>query len=100
MVTAADELVASIASGKLDIALVPANVASVLYNKTEGGISVIDINTLGVLYIVSADDSIKSVADLKGRTVYLTGKGTTPRLCDSIPVKSKWLIGTGRKTGI
>ena len=78
MVTAADELVASIASGKLDIALVPANVASVLYNKTEGGISVIDINTLGVLYIVSADDSIKSVADLKGRTVYLTGKGTTP----------------------
>ena len=78
MVTAADDLVASIASGKLDIALVPANVASVLYNKTEGGISVIDINTLGVLYIVSADDSIKSVADLKGRTVYLTGKGTTP----------------------
>lgn len=78
MVTAADELVASIASGKLDIALVPANVASVLYNKTEGGVSVIDINTLGVLYVVSADTSIKSIADLKGRTVYLTGKGTTP----------------------
>lgn len=78
MVTAADELVASIASGKLDIALVPANVASVLYNKTEGGVSVIDINTLGVLYVVSADTSVKSIADLKDRTVYLTGKGTTP----------------------
>lgn len=78
MVTAADELVASIASGKLDIALVPANVASVLYNKPEVGISVIDINTLGVLYVVSSDASVKSIPDLKGRTVYLTGKGTTP----------------------
>lgn len=78
MVTAADELVASVASGKVDIALLPANVASVLYHKTKGGISVIDINTLGVLYIVSSDSSIKTMADLKGKTIYLTGKGTTP----------------------
>lgn len=78
MVTAADELVAQVASGKLDIALVPANVASVLYNKTKGGVSVIDINTLGVLYVVSADGSIRTLADLRGKTVYLTGKGTTP----------------------
>lgn len=78
MVTAADELVSSIASGKTDIALVPANVASVLYNKTKGGVSVIDINTLGVLDVVTADPSIQSIADLKGKTVYLTGKGTTP----------------------
>lgn len=78
MVTAADELVAMVVSGKLDIALLPANVASVLYNKTDGGISVIDINTLGVLNIVSADSTIKSIADLKGKTVYMTGKGTVP----------------------
>lgn len=78
MVTAADELVAMIASGKLDIALLPANVASVLYNKTDGGISVIDINTLGVLNIVSADKTIKSLSDLKGKTIYMTGKGTVP----------------------
>lgn len=78
IVTAADELVASVASGKLDIALIPANVASILYTKTEGGITAIDINTLGVLYIVSADESIKSITDLKGKTLYLTGKGTTP----------------------
>lgn len=78
MVTAADELLAKMVSGDLDIALVPANVASVLYNKTEGGIAVIDINTLGVLDIVASDDSIKSIADLKGRTLTLTGKGTTP----------------------
>ena len=78
MVTAADELLTMMVKGELDIALIPANVASVLYNKTEGGVSVIDINTLGVLYMVSGDDSIKTPADLKGRTVYLTGKGTTP----------------------
>lgn len=78
MATAADELLPKMTSGELDIALVPANVASVLYQKTQGGISVIDINTLGVLYMVSGDEGISSMEDLKGRTVYLTGKGTTP----------------------
>lgn len=78
MVATADELLPSMISGDLDIVLVPANVASVLYNKTEGAVSVIDINTLGVLYMVSGDDTIQNMEDLKGRTVYLTGKGTTP----------------------
>lgn len=78
MAAAADELLASMVSGRLDIALVPANVASVLYNRTEGDISVIDINTLGVLYLISGDSSISSWKDLAGRTVFLTGKGTTP----------------------
>lgn len=78
MAAAADELLPKMVSGDMDIVLVPANVASVLYNKTEGGVSVIDINTLGVLYMVSGDASIQSMEDLKGRTVYLTGKGTTP----------------------
>lgn len=78
MVTAADELLGKIVSGELDIALVPANMASIIYNKTEHNVSVIDINTLGVLYVLSADDSIKTTSDLKGKTIYLTGKGTTP----------------------
>lgn len=78
MVTAADELTALVAGGKVDIALLPANVASVLYNKTEGNVAVIDINTLGVLYLVSGDTSITSIEQLAGETVYLTGKGTTP----------------------
>lgn len=77
MVTAADELLAKMVSNELDIALVPANVASVLYNKTSN-VSVIDINTLGVLYIVAADTSLQSIPDLKGKTLYMTGKGTTP----------------------
>lgn len=78
MVTAADELLAQVISGNVDIAMVPANVSSVLYNKTEGGIRVIDINTLGVLYVVECGETIQSIADLSGKTVYLTGKGTTP----------------------
>lgn len=78
MVTAADELTAKMVSGDLDIALVPANMASILYNKTEHQVNVIDINTLGVLYVVSADTSIQSISDLKGKTIYLTGKGTSP----------------------
>lgn len=78
MATAADELLPLMIKGELDIALVPANVASVLYQKTQGGVSVININTLGVLYMVSGDAMVQSVADLAGRTIYLTGKGTTP----------------------
>lgn len=80
METAADTLLGMMAQGELDIALVPANVASVFYHKTQGGISVIDINTLGVIYMVSADPSIKDVEDLSGKTICLTGKGTTPDL--------------------
>lgn len=78
MVTAADELVGKVVSGDVDIALVPANMASILYQKTKQNIQVLNINTLGVLYVVAADDSIKSIPDLKGKTVYMTGKGTTP----------------------
>ena len=78
MAADASELAAQVVSGDLDIALVPANLASVLYQKTKQGIEVIDINTLGVLYVVASDDSISTMEDLKGKTVYMTGKGTTP----------------------
>ncbi len=78
METQADVILSSMVSGQLDIALIPANVAALLYKKTEGGISVIDINTLGVLYMVSGDKSIGEMKDLEGRTVYTTGAGTTP----------------------
>ena len=79
MATDASEIAASLVAGDLDIALIPANLAAVLYNKrTEKGIEVISINTLGVLYCISGDESIKSVNDLAGKTVLLTGQGTTP----------------------
>lgn len=75
---AADEIVPKVIQGDVDIALVPANVASVLYNKTEGAVQVIDINTLGVLSVVTGDAGVASFGDLAGRTVYMTGKGATP----------------------
>lgn len=78
MSAAPDEITAKVVSGDLDIALVPANLASVLYNKTEGGVTVIDINTLGVLYCVTGDASVTSVKSLAGRKVITTGQGATP----------------------
>ena len=78
MSAAPDEITAKVVSGDIDIALVPANLASVLYNKTQGGVTAIDINTLGVLYCVTGDSSVKSVKDLAGKTVITTGQGATP----------------------
>lgn len=78
MMTSADELLPLMIKGELDIALLPANVASVLYQKSQGEIQVIDINTLSVLYLVSSDTGIATPADLAGKEIFLTGKGTTP----------------------
>ena len=75
--TAADEVTAALVNGDADIALLPANAAAALYNKA-GGFSVVAINTLGVLYVVENGNTIQSVQDLAGKTVCLTGKGTTP----------------------
>lgn len=76
---AADELVPLILQGKVDIASIPANLASTLYNKTEGGITVLAVNVLGVLYISEFNtENLNTLADLKGRTIYATGKGSTP----------------------
>ncbi|MBQ7868155.1 MAG: ABC transporter substrate-binding protein [Clostridia bacterium] len=78
VIVAIDEINAKLVKGELDIAAVPANVASVLYNKTQGKLQVLAINTLGVLYIVENGDSVKSIEDLRGRTIYSAGKGATP----------------------
>lgn len=75
---AIDEVTPQIAQGNVDIAAVPANLASVLYNKTEGKIQVLGINTLGVIYIVENGETVHSVEDLRGKTIYASGKGATP----------------------
>ena len=74
----ADEITPKLVQGQLDIAAVPANLASVLYNNTEGQVQVLAINTLGVLYIVEDGDTVQSVEDLKGKTIFASGKGSTP----------------------
>ncbi len=75
---APDAIVPLLVKGDIDAAAIPGNLASVLYNNTKGQIEVIAINTLGVLYIVENGDSIQSVDDLRCRTIYSAGKGSTP----------------------
>lgn len=74
----ADEVTPKLIQGEFDIAAVSANLASVLYNNTEGTVKLLAVNTLGVIYIVEKGDSVQSLADLKGKTIYATGKGSTP----------------------
>lgn len=74
----ADEIVPKLSQGELDLAMVPANLASVLYNNTDGGVQLLAINTLGVISIVENGESVQSFADLKGKTIYATGKGAVP----------------------
>ena len=76
---AADELTPLILKGEVDIAAVPANLAAVLYNRTEGEIAVLAVNVLGVLYLCEYNSrELTGLADLKGKTIYATGKGSTP----------------------
>ena len=75
----ADEITPKLIQGEIDIAAVPVNLASVLYSKTNGALELVAVNALGVLYVVEkGGESIQSLADLKGKTVYATGKGSTP----------------------
>lgn len=78
MAAAADEITPKLVKGELDIAAVPANLASVLYNNTKGEIQLLAVNTLGVIYLCEKSGTVKSLSDLKGKTIYATGKGSTP----------------------
>lgn len=85
---APDEITPLVAKGDVDIACVPANLCSVLYNKTEGKVQACAVNTLGVLYICENGETVKSVADLKGKTIYSAGKGSTPEYALNFILKS------------
>ena len=73
-----DEVVAAISNGEADIAAVATNLAATLYNKTEGGVTVLAVNTLGVLSLLSSGQEVSSIADLKGKTIYAPGQGANP----------------------
>ena len=75
---AIDEVTPKLIKGELDIASIPANLSSILYNTTKGELQVLAINTLGVLYIVESGDSVHTMQDLRGKTIYASGKGATP----------------------
>lgn len=100
LVGAPDAVVSAIASGDADIAAVPTNLAATLYNKTKGNVQLLALNTLGVLSILEMGDTIQSVEDLAGKTLYATGQGSTPEyvlnyilaangLTDSVTVEYK-----------
>lgn len=75
---APDAISAKLISGEVDIAAVPVNLAATLYNKTNGAVVVAALNTLGVLYIVENGDTVQSISDLAGKTLYASGQGSTP----------------------
>lgn len=78
-VAADNEMVKNaLVNGDADIAAIATNMAATLYNKLEGGIQVLAVNTLGVLYILEKGDTVHSMADLKGKTLYATGQGANP----------------------
>lgn len=85
---AADEITPNIVKGEIDIACVPANLAAVLYSKTKGNIQTLAVNTLGVLYIVENGNTVNSIEDLRGKTVYSAGKGATPQYALDFILKS------------
>lgn len=84
MYASPDEVVPKVAQGEVDVALVPANLASVLYHRTaedpEAAVQVLAANTLGMLEVLESGETIDDVADLAGRTIYSTGKGASPEL--------------------
>lgn len=75
-----NELVAGLSNGEIDIATVASNVALNLYNKTEGGVKIIALGTLGVLHILESNGatSINTMEDLRGKTIYSPGQGANP----------------------
>ena len=96
IVASPTEMTPMIVRGEVDIAALPANLASVIYNNTDGAIQVLAVNTLGVLYIVENGDSVHSLEDLAGRTVYASGKGSTPEYSLSYSLEEAGLADSVR----
>ena len=92
--SAANDIVAAIASGSADVAACPTNLAATLCQKTSGAVQLLALNTLGVLHVVTADESIQSVQDLAGRTVYATGQGSVPEYALSYILEQNGLTGS------
>lgn len=78
LVSDPQQAVAAVSQKKADIAAVPTNLASTLYKKTNGNVQVLALNTLGVLYMLENGNTVKTVADLKGKTIYTSGQGANP----------------------
>lgn len=78
LLSSPDEISPKLINGEVQVATIPSNLAAVIYNKTKGGIRTVAVNTMGVLYILENGDTVNSLADLSGKTIYATGQGATP----------------------
>ena len=92
--TAADAITGTITSGECAIAALPTNVAVRLFNKSEGKVQLLALNTLGVLYLLQNGEEVTSLADLKGKTVYVPGAGANPEY-----ITAALLEGAGLEVG-
>jgi hypothetical protein len=86
-----DEIAPKFLKGEFDIVALPSNLASILYNKSQGKVQVLAINTLGILYLMENGDSVESIEDLKGKTVYSSGKGAVPEYAFNYILKANGL---------
>ena len=86
------EIVPLLTKGEVDIAALPVNLAANLYKKTNGGIKILAVNTLGVLYCLEKGKTIKDFAELKGKTIYATGQGSTPEYIINHVLTQKGLV--------
>ncbi len=98
VVTDPTQIVGKITSKEVDIAAVPTNMASALYQKTSGGVSVLALNTSGNLFIIEKNNTVSKIADLKDKTVYATGQGANPEFILNYVLKKNGLtVGTDVK---
>ena len=86
-----DEIAPKFLKGEFDIVALPSNLASILYNKSQGKVQVLAINTLGILHLMENGDTVKSIEDLKGKTVYSSGKGAVPEYAFNYILKANGL---------
>lgn len=91
IINSVDEVVATVAKKDYDIITIPSNLASVMYNKTNGDVKIASILALGINYIVGNNDTVKSIQDLKGKTIYTFGKGATPEIVLNYVLKGNGL---------
>lgn len=74
---APDVLISQLITGELDMAALPTNTIALLYQRSEGAVQSLAVNTLGVLYLLERGDSVQSIEDLSGREIVSAGLGTT-----------------------
>lgn len=91
MAAMADELTPKLLRGELDILAVPTNLAAILGNNTDGAVKLLAVNVLGLLYICEKGESVRTLSDLRGRTVYATGKGSMPEFALNYLLQSNGL---------